>query len=88
MQTPKKKRELAAEAPPAELVDAKFIANFLGLNFGHVRDRMSKRPDFPAPYLFGNRVRWNRTEFDQWVLAHRTDPKREKQNNKAEGANA
>jgi predicted DNA-binding transcriptional regulator AlpA len=47
------------------------MAEALGLEREYVTDRLTKRPDFPAPALVLSRktVRWLRTDFEEWCRA-------------------
>lgn len=47
------------------------IAEHLGLNANHVRDKLSKRGDFPPAYRFGGSRRWKESEFLAWVDSKR-----------------
>lgn len=52
----------------SELWSAAQIAAHLGLNVGHVRDRLVHRPDFPAPAIESRRARrWRREAIERWV---------------------
>ena len=55
----------------AELIDTKDIASALGLGREYVTDRVTKRPDFPAPVLrlSAKVVRWARADFERWHKA-------------------
>lgn len=48
------------------------IAKMLGVEYRHVRDRLSKRPDFPRPALNLSQKtrRWDRAKVQEWVEAH------------------
>lgn len=50
------------------------IASRLQLNAKHVRDRLTKRPDFPRAYIFGAARRWDETEVNDWIEAQRQAP--------------
>lgn len=47
------------------------IAERLGLNANHVRDKLSKQGDFPPSYRFGSSRRWKESEFLAWVNSKR-----------------
>lgn len=55
-------------------VTAPQIATRLQLNPKHVRDRLTKRADFPQPYIFGGARRWDETEVNEWIDAQRQAP--------------
>lgn len=52
-------------------IDTGDIAAILGLEREYVTDRLTKRPDFPAPALVLSRktVRWLSADFDAWLQA-------------------
>ncbi|ARP88617.1 helix-turn-helix transcriptional regulator [Bordetella genomosp. 9] len=50
-----------------EFITHKEIAERLHLNAAHVRDRLTKRPDFPRPFVFGGARRWKAQEVDLWI---------------------
>lgn len=56
-----------------DLIDTADIAEMVGLERGYVRDRITKRPDFPAPTLRLSRktVRWSRQDVERWLEAQR-----------------
>ena len=55
-----------------KLLDCAAVGELLGLNEAHVRDRLSKRADFPAAYRVGERsLRWNEAEIRAWLLEQR-----------------
>ena len=51
------------------LIDTADIAEMTGLTRDYVRDRVTKRPDFPAPVLKLSRktVRWSREDIARWL---------------------
>lgn len=59
----------APRLDPADLIGTGDIASLLGLTRAHVTDRLSKRPDFPAPVLRLSRktVRWSRRAIERWI---------------------
>jgi len=50
------------------------IAERLHLNPAHVRDRLTKRPDFPRAFVFGGARRWKAEEVDDWIESKRQAP--------------
>ena len=52
------------------LIDRNGIASRYGLSYRHVRDSVTKRPDFPAPALRLSQrvVRWKLVEVDKYLL--------------------
>lgn len=50
------------------------IAERLQLHPAHVRDRLTKRPDFPRPYIFGAARRWREDEVEDWIESRRQAP--------------
>jgi prophage regulatory protein len=56
------------------LIDINGIAEIVGLNAAHVRDRLTKRKDFPAAYRIGGALRWKRDEVDDWIESRRLSP--------------
>lgn len=50
------------------------IAERLQLNPDHVRDRLTKRKDFPRPFQFGGVRRWKSEEVDDWIESKRQAP--------------
>ena len=55
----------------AELIDTQGIAAALGLGREYVTDRVTKRPDFPAPVLrlSAKVVKWAWADFERWHKA-------------------
>lgn len=43
------------------------IASALKLEYRYVRERLTKRKDFPRPYQFGTIKRWNQEEVESWL---------------------
>ena len=52
-----------------ELIDTGDIARLLGVTREHVADRLTKRPDFPAPAVVLSRKlrRWDAEEVRAWL---------------------
>lgn len=46
---------------------AQDIAEKLKLNVRYVRDRLSKRKDFPAAYRIGSLLRWKPEDVEKWL---------------------
>ena len=51
------------------LLDTKGIAELIGMSRGHVTNRLTKRPDFPAPVVnISQRTRrWRLKDVQSWV---------------------
>lgn len=51
------------------LIDTAQIASILGMSREHVTDRITKRPDFPAPALNLSQLarRWRETDVRAWA---------------------
>jgi predicted DNA-binding transcriptional regulator AlpA len=51
------------------LIDTGQIAGILGLSREYVTDKLTKRPDFPRPYVNLSRKmrRWKEAEIRQWI---------------------
>lgn len=66
----------AAAAAPKEdrFVSHMEIAERLCLNPDHVRDRLTKRKDFPRPFQFGGVRRWRAEEVEEWIESKRQAP--------------
>lgn len=47
------------------------IAERMNLNPAHVRDRLRRRPGFPAAYQFGGARRWREDEIEDWIESQR-----------------
>lgn len=54
-----------------ELMTTEDIASLLKLAKRQVAERVTKRKDFPRPYVIGGARRWNREEVFQWVEERR-----------------
>ncbi len=52
-----------------QLLSTKDIAELLGVSRAHLVDRLSKRPDFPAPIVnISQRIRkWKRDDVLKWM---------------------
>lgn len=59
---------------PEQFVTVNDIADRLRLNMKHVRDRLTKRPDFPRAYVVGCARRWDKGEVEDWIEAQREAP--------------
>ena len=57
-----------------KLIDCAAVAAMLDLNEAHVRDRITKRKDFPAAYRLGRVLRWNAEEVADWLETRRVSP--------------
>lgn len=55
------------------LLTVREVAELLRLDPEHVRDRLSKRRDFPPAYRVGG-LRWERQDILDWVEAQRVSP--------------
>lgn len=66
----------ATAAVPKEdrFVSHNEIAERLQLNPDHVRDRLTKRKDFPRAFQFGGVRRWKAEEVDDWIESKRQVP--------------
>ena len=54
-------------------MDCDAIANLLGLNAAHVRDRLTRQRGFPAGFRIGGVLRWRRDEIEDWIEAQRVN---------------
>lgn len=54
----------------AELINYKGISQLLGVSIAHTRDRLTKRPDFPAPVVnVSRRIRsWRKSDVEKWAM--------------------
>ena len=57
-----------------KLLDIAALAVLFDLNEQHVRDRLTKRRDFPAAYRIGGALRWKADEIYDWIDARRVTP--------------
>jgi predicted DNA-binding transcriptional regulator AlpA len=68
-----------------QLIDVADIAGLLKLNADHVRDRVTKRRDFPRAHRIGaGALRWSAVEVDAWIEARRLSPDARKPKRKKE----
>jgi predicted DNA-binding transcriptional regulator AlpA len=53
----------------AELINYKGISQLLGVTIAHTRDRLTKRPDFPAPAVnVSRRIKsWRKADVEKWA---------------------
>lgn len=60
-----------AMASSVPRLDTSDIAALLGVTREHVTDRITKRPDFPKPYInVSRRLRfWRTSEVQAWMLS-------------------
>jgi prophage regulatory protein len=63
-----------------KLLDCTAVGELLGLNEAHVRDRLSKRRDFPPAYRLGRALRWSQEEVEDWLEGRRVGPTVRKKN--------
>lgn len=56
------------------MIDAGAIAVMIGLNPNHVRDRLTKRADFPRAYRLGGSLRWKIDDVRDWIDAQQLKP--------------
>jgi prophage regulatory protein len=68
------------------LMDINAIALLLDLNPAHVRDRLTKRRDFPPAYRIGGALRWKREDLDDWIEARRVTPAARRSTRRAPGS--
>ena len=57
-----------------KLLDITALAVLFDLNEAHIRDRLSKRRDFPPAYRIGGALRWKADEIYDWIDARRITP--------------
>lgn len=57
-----------------KLLDIAKLAELFDLNEAHVRDRLTKRKDFPPAYRIGGALRWKADEIDDWIESRRLSP--------------
>ena len=63
-----------------KLLDCAGVAEILGFHEAHVRDRLSKRRDFPPAYRLGRALRWSQADIEDWLEARRVGPTVRKRN--------
>lgn len=53
----------------AELINYAGISQLLGVSIAHARDRLTKRPDFPAPAIsVSRRIKsWRKIDVEKWA---------------------
>jgi len=56
------------------MLDITSIAELMGLNAAHVRDRLTKRADFPAGYRLGGTLRWKADDIADWIESRKVTP--------------
>lgn len=49
------------------------IAALLSMSEGHVRDRLTRRRDFPAGFRLGTNLRWAEDEVLDWIESRRVN---------------
>lgn len=54
-------------------MDCEAIAQMLGLNAAHVRDRLTRHRGFPAGFRIGGVLRWRKDEIEEWIEAQRVN---------------
>lgn len=50
-----------------QLIGIARIAEMLDLNEAHVRDRLTKRKDFPPAHRIGGALRWKAEDIEDWI---------------------
>jgi predicted DNA-binding transcriptional regulator AlpA len=57
----------------APRLDTQGIANYLGLSREHVTARLTKRPDFPKPFMIASRriLYWRMADVKAWAEGRR-----------------
>lgn len=62
----------------SDLIGTGEIAAMIGLKQAYVRDRVTKRPDFPPPCLRLSQktVRWSRRDVEEWIRAQTLQARR------------
>lgn len=57
-----------------KLIDAKALADLLGMDQDYVRDRVSKGRGFPSAMRIGAALRWRQDEIEDWLETRRVSP--------------
>ena len=70
----------------SELLDVDALAAKFKLNAAHVRDRLTKRKDFPPAYRIGGTLRWKADEIDDWIDGKRVTPAARRSTRRARGS--
>jgi predicted DNA-binding transcriptional regulator AlpA len=52
-------------------IQAEDIAQDLGYSVRHVKERITKEPNFPAPIKVGRKRFWMRDEYKTWLMKQR-----------------
>ena len=63
-----------------KLLNCAAVGELLGMHEAHVRDRLSKRRDFPPAYRLGTSLRWSQSEIEDWLESRRVGPTVRKRN--------
>jgi excisionase family DNA binding protein len=58
----------AADAPAAQLLDVRAVAQLLNCSTRHIY-RMADAGQMPPPVRIGALVRWRRTDLDAWLAS-------------------
>lgn len=56
------------------LINVRELAALLKMNAAHVRDRLTKRADFPRAHRVGRSLRWKAEEVDKWIESRKLSP--------------
>ena len=68
-----------------KLIDCAGIAALLTLNEAHVRDRLTKRKDFPPAYRVGGVLRWKQDDIEDWLETRKVTPAARQSTRRARG---
>jgi predicted DNA-binding transcriptional regulator AlpA len=68
-----------------KLLDPQQVADLLGLNADHIRDRLSKRKGFPPAYRIGG-LRWKADDIEAWIESRKLAPAARKPKRRKEAA--
>lgn len=68
-----------------KFLDPNDLAEMLGLNADHIRDRLSKRKGFPPAYRIGG-LRWKADEIEAWIESRKLAPAARKTKRRKEAA--